>query len=89
MVCMVSEMQRKLEMEAGQRKMVEERLLSVEKEKSGMAVDLQQLRSQAQSLTLDLQHETEKVGGYHCYLHCNVLCKLNDLCIGFYFLCVN
>jgi len=55
-------MQRKLEMEAGQRKTAEERLLSAEKEKSGMAVDLQQLRSQAQSLTLDLQHEMEKVG---------------------------
>jgi hypothetical protein len=54
-------MQHKLEQEQQQRKMTEERLLTVEKEKSGYTVDLQQLRNQVQSLQSDLKNEADKV----------------------------
>ncbi|WAR23085.1 ROCK2-like protein [Mya arenaria] len=56
----IREMQRKLEMDQQQHKRAEERLLSLEKERSGLNVDLQQVRGQVQALTINLQHEVEK-----------------------------
>lgn len=56
-----SDMQRKLEEEQQQRKVTEERLLNVEKEKTGYSVDLEQLRNQVQSLQTELRSEADKV----------------------------
>ncbi|XP_060563759.1 rho-associated protein kinase 2-like isoform X3 [Ruditapes philippinarum] len=56
----IRDMQHKLEQEQQQRKMTEERLLTVEKEKSGYSVDLQQLRNQVQSLQSELKNEADK-----------------------------
>ena len=57
----ISEIQRKLEHEQMVRKNTEEKLLEVEKTKSGYSVDLQQLRNQVQSLQTELRNEGEKV----------------------------
>lgn len=57
----IREMQRKLELEQKQRKSMEERLLAVEKEKSGLSVDLQQFRNQVNSLQAELRSENDKV----------------------------
>ncbi|XP_052256843.1 rho-associated protein kinase 2-like [Dreissena polymorpha] len=56
----IREMQRKFENEERKRKTVEEQLLSVEKERSGLSVDLQQLRNQVSALQADLFREAEK-----------------------------
>lgn len=55
------DMQHKLEIEQKQRKIAEERCLTVEKEKSGMTVDLQQFKNQVTSLQTELRNESEKV----------------------------
>ena len=54
-------MQKKLEHEQQNRKVMEEKLLDMEKTKSGYALDLQQARAQVQSLQMDLHNEIEKV----------------------------
>lgn len=56
----IRDMQRKLETEQQQRKVAEEQLLKVEKEKSGYSVDLHQLRNQVQSLQAELRNEADK-----------------------------
>ena len=74
----VTDMQHKLEQEQQQRKVTEERLLNVEKEKSGYSVDLQQLRNQVQNLQSELRNEGEKVSKYNLTFLSNYV-KLNTV----------
>ena len=57
----MGEMQRNMEQEQKLRKVTEERMFAMEKEKSGISVDLQQLRHQISSLQTELRNENDKV----------------------------
>ncbi len=65
-------MQFKLDQERRERQAVEERLLTAEKKKNDLSVDLSQLQSQISALKSDVKAENEKVIIQASFLCCGL-----------------